>query len=79
MGDLQYTVEARLVRHGLARASRREASIQFDTSAGQSDTHMGPADLLATAFAACVRMKFNKLTMPAPTQAQLDLALLHTT
>jgi len=50
----QYIVEAALVQRGLARATCREASIEFDTSVGQSDSLMGPADLLASAFAACV-------------------------
>lgn len=63
---LQYTVEAKLVRHGLARASCREASIEFDTSAGQSDTHMGPADLLATAFAACVLKNIERFARILP-------------
>ncbi len=50
----QYSVEAALVQRGLAQATCREASIEFDTSVGQSDSLMGPADLLASAFAACV-------------------------
>ena len=36
------------------RAVSREASIEFDTSVEQSASLMGPADLLASAFAACV-------------------------
>ena len=50
----QYIVEAALVQHGLAQAICREACIEFDTSVGQSASLMGPADLLASAFAACV-------------------------
>lgn len=51
---LRYSVESATRGGGLSSARARQASIEFDTSAGQSDTHMGPADLLATAFAACV-------------------------
>lgn len=63
---LQYTVEAKLVRRGLARASCREASIEFDTSVGQSDSHMGPADLLAAAFAACVLKNIERFARMLP-------------
>jgi uncharacterized OsmC-like protein len=63
---LQYTVEARLVQRGLARATCREASIEFDTSAGQSASLMGPADLLATAFAACVLKNVERFSHLLP-------------
>ena len=51
---MRYSVEAAVVQRGLSRAVCREASIEFDTSVGQSASLMGPADLLASAFAACV-------------------------
>lgn len=51
---LTYEVIARVVGPGLSRAECKQASIEFDTSAGQSETHMGPAELLVSAFAACV-------------------------
>jgi uncharacterized OsmC-like protein len=54
MSTLSYTVEAATRGGGLSSARTRQASIEFDTSAGQSETSMGPADLLASAFAACV-------------------------
>ena len=63
---MQYSVEATLVRRGLARASCREAAIEFDTSGGQSDSHMGPADLLATAFAACVLKNIERFARILP-------------
>ncbi len=50
----RYSVEAAVVQRGLARAISHEASIEFDTSVGQSASLMGPAELLASAFAACV-------------------------
>lgn len=63
---LHYTVEARLVQRGLARATCREASLAFDTSAGQSASLMGPADLLATAFAACVLKNVERFARLLP-------------
>jgi uncharacterized OsmC-like protein len=54
MSTLSYTIEASTHGGGLSSARTGQAAIEFDTSAGQSETHMGPADLLATAFAACV-------------------------
>ena len=51
---MRYSVEAAVVQRGLGRAVSREASIEFDTSVEQSASLMGPADLLASAFAACV-------------------------
>jgi len=51
---MRYSVEAEVVQRGLGRAVSREASIEFDTSVEQSASLMGPADLLASAFAACV-------------------------
>ena len=52
--SMRYSVEAAVVQRGLGRAVSREASIEFDTSVEQSASLMGPADLLASAFAACV-------------------------
>ena len=51
---MRYSVEAAVVQRGLSRAVTREASIEFDTSVEQSASLMGPAGLLASAFAACV-------------------------
>lgn len=50
----RYRVEARVVGPGVSRADSKEATIRFDTSAGQVQYLMGPAELLAAAFAACV-------------------------
>ncbi len=63
---MQYTVEVKLVERGLARASCREASIEFDTSVGQSASHMGPADLLAAAFAVCVLKNIERFARLLP-------------
>ena len=43
-----------MAQRGLGRATSRKASIEFDTSVEQSASLMGPADPLASAFAACV-------------------------
>lgn len=64
--SMHYTIEATLVQRGLARASCREASIEFDTSTGQSTTQMGPADLLATAFAACILKNVERFSHLLP-------------
>ena len=49
-----YRVEARSVRPGVSTATLKQARIEFDTSAVQSEVLPGPADLLTLAFAACV-------------------------
>lgn len=42
------------MRPGVSSAKSKEAVVEFDTSAEQSDILPGPADLLTMAFAACV-------------------------
>ena len=49
-----YRIEARVIRPGVAAATSKEAMIEFDSSAGQSEILPGPADLLTIAFAACM-------------------------
>lgn len=61
---LTYTVTARVVGPGVSRADieGKTAEVTFDTSAGQSDTLPGPADLLVTAFAACVLKNVERMS-----------------
>ena len=40
---MRYSVEAEVVQRGLSRAVSREASIEFDTSAEQSNSLSGPS------------------------------------
>lgn len=48
-----YRVEATSTKGGTASVRAKQRTIEFDASAGQSDTLPGPADLLTAAFAAC--------------------------
>ena len=63
---LRYSVEAAVVQRGLARAVSREATIEFDTSVEQSASLMGPAELLASAFAACVLKNIERFARILP-------------
>jgi uncharacterized OsmC-like protein len=63
---LTYEVIARVVGPGLSRAESKQASIECDTSAGQSQTHMGPAELLVSAFAACVLKNVERFSGTLP-------------
>ena len=75
---LRHSVEAAVVQPGLARATSREASISFGTSVEPSPSLMGPADLLASAFAACVLKnveRFARLLRFAYTTASIRVTL----
>jgi uncharacterized OsmC-like protein len=50
----QYQVSASVVKGGRAAARSKQTEIHFDGSAQQDPVLPGPAELLATAFAACV-------------------------
>jgi uncharacterized OsmC-like protein len=65
---LTYTVRARMVGSGVSRGEidGKTAEIEFDTSAGQSATLPGPADLLVTAFAACVLKNVERMSTLQP-------------
>jgi len=61
---LTYSVRARVVGPGVSRAdvAGKTEAIAFDTSAGQSATLPGPAELLVTAFAACVLKNVERMS-----------------
>jgi uncharacterized OsmC-like protein len=61
-----YQIEARVVRPGVSAASSKQAVIEFDTSAGQSEILPGPADLLTIAFAACVLKNVERFSRILP-------------
>ncbi len=63
---LRHSVEAAVVQPGLARATSREASIEFGTSVEPSPSLMGPAELLASAFAACVLKNVERFARMLP-------------
>ena len=74
----RYSVEAAVVQRGLARATSREASIEFDTSVEHRASLMGPAVLLASAFAACVLKnveRFARMLSFAYTTASIRVTL----
>ncbi len=61
---MTYHVSAHSSGPGASATKIKETSVEFDTSAGQSDVLPGPADLLTLAFAACVLKnveRFSKL------------------
>jgi uncharacterized OsmC-like protein len=61
---LRYEVEARVVALGVSEARCKQTAVRFDSSAGQSESLPGPAELLAMAFAACALKnveRFSKL------------------
>lgn len=51
---MRYEVEARIVGPGVSEAACKASRIAFDSSTGQSPELPGPAELLASAFAACL-------------------------
>jgi Predicted redox protein, regulator of disulfide bond formation len=65
-----YEIEARVVRSGVSAATSKQAVIEFDTSAGQSEILPGPADLLTTAFAACVLKNVERFSQILPFRYQ---------
>jgi uncharacterized OsmC-like protein len=65
---LTYSVRARVVGSGVSRGAiaGKTAEVEFDTSAGQSESLPGPADLLVTAFAACVLKNVERMSRLQP-------------
>lgn len=62
--DTTYRVMARVVGPGVSRGeiAGKAAAIELDTSAGQGVELPGPADLLVTAFAACVLKNVERMS-----------------
>jgi uncharacterized OsmC-like protein len=65
---LSYTVRAQVVSPGVSRGEveGKTETIMFDTSAGQSPSLPGPADLLVAAFAACVLKNVERMSRLQP-------------
>jgi uncharacterized OsmC-like protein len=63
---LRYRVDARVVRSGVSRAEAKAAAIEFDSSAGQRDDLLGPAELLAAAFGACMLKNVERFSSILP-------------
>jgi uncharacterized OsmC-like protein len=52
--SLEYDVQAEQVMPNVSTARAKRAQLYFDSSPGQSEHLMGPAELLLSSFAACV-------------------------
>ena len=65
---LRYEVSARMTGPGVSTGAiaGKRAEIVFDTSATQSEELPGPADLLVTAFAACVLKNVERMSSFMP-------------
>jgi uncharacterized OsmC-like protein len=63
---LRYEVEAATKGPGVSTATTREAQISLDSSADQSETLFGPADLLAAALAACILKNVERFSHRLP-------------
>jgi uncharacterized OsmC-like protein len=62
----RYEVEARIVGPGVSEAACRASRIAFDSSPGQSPDLPGPAELLASAFAACLLKNVERFSEMLP-------------
>ncbi len=56
-----YDVHAETIGGGTSEALTKQATIRFDSSPRQGDQLPGPADLLTTAFAACVLKNVERM------------------
>jgi uncharacterized OsmC-like protein len=63
---MRYEITARVVAAGVSAATAKGATVEFDTSASQQPGFMGPAELLATAFAACVLKNVERFSTILP-------------
>ena len=63
---LRYEVSARIVRPGVSQAHAKLATITFDSSPQVSDELPGPAELLCTAFAACLLKNVERFSQMLP-------------
>jgi uncharacterized OsmC-like protein len=63
-----YHVEARILGNGVAEAKAQQSRIKFDSSPDRSEILPGPAELLCTAFAACVLKNVERFADMMPFQ-----------
>ncbi|MGC2374708.1 MAG: OsmC family protein [Solirubrobacteraceae bacterium] len=64
--SLSYEVEARIVRAGVSEIQAKQERITFDSSPGMSEELPGPAELLCSAFAACVLKNVERFSEMLP-------------
>ena len=65
---LEYHVHARTLGNGISEVEARGYRFQFDSSPGRSDTLPSPAELLISAFAACVLKNVERFAGMMPFQ-----------
>lgn len=63
---MRYEITARVVAPGVSAATAKGATVEFDSSAAQRPGLMGPAELLASAFAACVLKNVERFSTILP-------------
>jgi uncharacterized OsmC-like protein len=63
---LRYEVSARIMRPGVSQAHAKQATITFDSSPQVSHELPGPAELLCTAFAACLLKNVERFSQMLP-------------
>ncbi len=61
-----YEVSARIVTPGRSEITAKESRIVFDSSPGAGDELPGPAELLASAFAACLLKNIERFSEILP-------------
>jgi len=67
---LTYEVQAHIVRPGVSEVHAKQATIAFDSSPGMGDELPGPAELLCSAFAACVLKNVERFSEMLPFEQQ---------
>ena len=63
---LTYEVQARILRPGVSEIQAKHTTIAFDSSPGMGDELPGPAELLCSAFAACVLKNVERFSQMLP-------------
>ena len=65
-GDQKYEVRARIARPGVSEIQAKQERISFDSSPQMSDELPGPAELLCSAFAACLLKNVERFSEMLP-------------
>jgi uncharacterized OsmC-like protein len=63
---MSYEVQARIVRPGVSEIQAKQERITFDSSPGISEELPGPAELLCSAFAACLLKNVERFSEMLP-------------
>lgn len=65
-GDQKYEVRARIVRPGVSEIQAKQERISFDSSPQMGNELPGPAELLCSAFAACLLKNVERFSEMLP-------------